>query len=314
MEAELAKLAQEAQLEKSQSLVTQGREAVRQRRGGAAGGGALSHEDDDEEDDEEVEAEAEAGGADEEVQRGGAARRRKHRSVFARGRAPEEVRQGVQRHRLSSVACGVSSRDSVFRSKYPLPALPMRVRGEVVHGGADEASAEEMQLQPGVRSGVPGAAARKRPVVNPGVQEVARRQRRLRTQVQLCFARDEGVGGTSETRTPFHTGVRRGGAARDEDEDEDEEGEGISERDTGAQLLSLAQRLWLQTRDQLSHTEEDLAQAAARDTAEQEAVRRAAPRSRDEQDDRPPPAAKMPYVHGLAHYLQRSRRAARSSS
>lgn len=57
--------------------------------------------------------------------------RRKHRSVFNRQRSGtnEELGQQLQRERLATIVCGVATRNSVLRERYPEVSVPVRIQG-----------------------------------------------------------------------------------------------------------------------------------------------------------------------------------------
>eukprot|EP01033_Poteriospumella_lacustris_P012069 gene12069-8623_t len=127
LQRELAKLALEAQLEKSQQLLAEGREAVHRKRDHSGGAGDA---EDNERDDDDAAA---AGDAPADAPGGTA--RRKHRSVFNRHhRGTEDLGGLIVRDRVASMVCGVSPKDSAtFSERFAAPLLPTRVGGVVRH-------------------------------------------------------------------------------------------------------------------------------------------------------------------------------------
>lgn len=142
LQRELAKLALEAQLEKSQQLLAEGREAVRRKRSvqqhprhhSAASsassssdhhlGGEHPEEDADMDNEDDVQAEK-----DEATTRPSGTTKRKHRSVFSRHHRNASGDLTVMRakERVSAMACGVPPSDSSQRfAQVQIPAMPTR--------------------------------------------------------------------------------------------------------------------------------------------------------------------------------------------
>lgn len=313
MEQELAKLALEAQLEKAQQLLTEGREAVHRKRGvttaGSAGQKGTSGEEEDEEEDEEDEEDDEPQNDNAHARKKKSARR-KNRSVFTRHRGAEEVGLQIQRDRVTSMVCGVAPKESVFKERYIVPPQPTRQHDMVRFTSPDDPSnpsmaiAEERAIASRPTMGRKGASLLKPQVAQP----VAKRER-VGTVVSLRAT-------TSTAKDTNGAGKSSGESLRGQSAEAGE--------DVGALLAAHSRQLWRSVavpREQKRRQMEEVSLQRIQEETIEAAQRRHVVQNRNQQeeqvdeesladedeDHRVTSTQKMPYVFGLGHYLQRTR-------
>lgn len=142
MQRELAKLALEAQLEKSQQLLAEGREAVRRKRHTHA---AAAHDAEDANNPNSNELSGDVNNVEDEKEENNIIQtghgRRKHRSVFSRHhRGTEDLSLLLAKERVSVMVCGVSQRETQNMSFYVSETqfmLPTRQGGQVMRHSSD---------------------------------------------------------------------------------------------------------------------------------------------------------------------------------
>jgi hypothetical protein len=119
LEHEISRAAAEAQLERNQRHIEQGRENMKMYQKANKTGEDGSDGSDAEE------------GTATRRQSALARKRKNNRSVFGDASSTEEIRMQLQQDRISSLACGVSRKTSTKFGDYVIPAAPTRVGGAV---------------------------------------------------------------------------------------------------------------------------------------------------------------------------------------
>lgn len=123
LEHEITRAAAEAQLERNQRHIEQGRQDMRKYQKTA------SNKAEDGEGSDGSDAEDGIGGAA--GSRVSARKRKVNRSVFGDTNTTAEIRMQILQERISSVACGVSRKTSARFGELAIPAAPMRMGGVV---------------------------------------------------------------------------------------------------------------------------------------------------------------------------------------
>lgn len=209
------------QEEKNQDLIARGRAEVnlrrakqssrnKGRRGSGTGKNEAADAEQEIEDDDEDAAIMAATDGDEPPQQpteGTTRNRRKHRSVFnqQRGGGSEELGQQLQRERLAAVVCGVATRNSALRERYPEVSVPVRIQGVLRNvpkvtqqsrvmstnfgrGGASHAKLQQQQKQ------------QQKPVLKPSLPLVDRSRAVDSTPSGMDFAAASIVGEREDDR------------------------------------------------------------------------------------------------------------------
>jgi len=191
-ELELAKLALATQEEKNQDLIARGRAEINLRRAKQSNrnvGGdneAADAEQEIEDDNEEHAAIIAVIDGNEPLQKPvegttPTRNRRKHRSVFNHQRAggAEELGQQLQRERLAAIVCGVATRSSALRERYPEVSVPVRIQG--VLRNVPRAAQQSQRMSTNFGNGSGAVAKRlqqqqkqQRPVLKPSLPLIDR--------------------------------------------------------------------------------------------------------------------------------------------